>query len=101
MPKFKKKNSGAKRLNAELNPICHLLALLGAHTIFHVNGLRVKCIGTEIQLELTRSWQGGHFVVEQSNVQVSGQELYCQVYWHESRKKKNLKKLLSNIYLKS
>ena len=29
-------------LNAELNPICHLLALLGAHHIFHVSGLRVK-----------------------------------------------------------
>jgi len=28
-------------LNAELNPICHLLALL-AHHIFHVSGLRVK-----------------------------------------------------------
>jgi hypothetical protein len=29
-------------LNAELNPTCHLLALLGAHHIFHVSGLRVK-----------------------------------------------------------
>jgi len=29
-------------LNAELNPICHLLALLGAHHILHVSGLRVK-----------------------------------------------------------
>ena len=29
-------------LNAQLNPICHLLALLGAHHIFHVSGLRVK-----------------------------------------------------------
>jgi len=29
-------------LNTELNPICHLLTLLGAHHIFHVNGLRVK-----------------------------------------------------------
>ena len=29
-------------LNAELNPICHLLVLLGAHHIFHVRGLRVK-----------------------------------------------------------
>ena len=28
--------------NAELNPICHLLALLGAHHIFHVSVLRVK-----------------------------------------------------------
>jgi len=29
-------------LNAELNPICHLLALLGAHHILHVGKLRVK-----------------------------------------------------------
>jgi hypothetical protein len=29
-------------LNAELNPICHLLALLGAHHILHVGGLRVE-----------------------------------------------------------
>jgi hypothetical protein len=29
-------------LNAELNPICHLLALLGAHLIFHVSSIRVK-----------------------------------------------------------
>ena len=28
--------------NAELNRICHLMALLGAHHIFHVNGLRVN-----------------------------------------------------------
>ena len=29
-------------LNTKLNPICHLLALLGAHHILHVSGLRVK-----------------------------------------------------------
>jgi len=29
-------------LNAQLNPICHLMALLGAHHIFHVSGLRVN-----------------------------------------------------------
>jgi len=29
-------------LNAKLNPICHLLALLGAHHILHVSGIRVK-----------------------------------------------------------
>jgi hypothetical protein len=29
-------------LHAELNPICHLLALLGAHHIFHVSRIRVK-----------------------------------------------------------
>ena len=29
-------------LNAELNPICHLLALLGAHPILHISRIRVK-----------------------------------------------------------
>jgi hypothetical protein len=29
-------------LHAELNPICHLLALLGAHHILHVSRVRVK-----------------------------------------------------------
>ena len=29
-------------LNAELNPICHLLALLGAHHIFHASRISVK-----------------------------------------------------------
>jgi len=29
-------------LNAELKPICHLLALLGAHPVFHVSRIRVK-----------------------------------------------------------
>jgi len=29
-------------LNAELNTICHLLALLGAHRTFHVSRIRVK-----------------------------------------------------------
>jgi len=32
----------SNRLNAELNPICHLLALLGAHHILHVSRIRVK-----------------------------------------------------------
>jgi len=34
-------------LNAELNPICHLLALLGAHHILHVSGVRVKNLSSE------------------------------------------------------
>jgi hypothetical protein len=29
-------------LNSELNPICHLLALLGAHHILHVSRIRIK-----------------------------------------------------------
>jgi len=35
-------------LNDELNPICHLLALLGAHHIFHVSGIRVKRVARAV-----------------------------------------------------
>ena len=31
-------------LNAELNPACHLLALLGAHPIFHISRIKVKYV---------------------------------------------------------
>ena len=31
-------------LNAELIPICHLLALLGAHTLLHFSRIRVNMI---------------------------------------------------------
>jgi len=41
-------------LNAEINPICHLLALLGAHHILHVSMIRVNsllyCYGTTLGL---------------------------------------------------
>jgi len=33
-----------KPLNAELNPICCLLALLGAHHFLHVSRIRVKTV---------------------------------------------------------
>jgi len=36
---------GTLTLNAELNPMCHLLALFGAHQIFHVSRIRVKGVG--------------------------------------------------------
>jgi len=35
-------------LNAELNLICHLLALLGAHHILHVTRIRVKATNVYI-----------------------------------------------------
>ena len=31
-------------LNAELNPICYLLALLGVHNFLHVSRIRVKSL---------------------------------------------------------
>ena len=37
-------------LNSELNPICHLLALLEAHHILHVSRIRVNLLfGVELQ----------------------------------------------------
>jgi hypothetical protein len=33
-------------LNAELNPICHLLVLLGAHPILHISRIRVNAVKT-------------------------------------------------------
>jgi hypothetical protein len=38
----KYKHNDINPLNAELNSICHLLALLGAHPILHVSRIRVK-----------------------------------------------------------
>jgi len=34
---------GISHLNGELNNICHLLTLLGAHHILHVSRIRIKC----------------------------------------------------------
>jgi hypothetical protein len=35
-------NEELNPLNAELNPVCHLLALLGAHPILHISKIRVN-----------------------------------------------------------
>jgi len=36
-------------LNAQLNPFCHLLALLGAHHILHVSRIRVNPYPTNVE----------------------------------------------------
>jgi len=42
-------------LNAELNPICHLLVLLGAHHILHVSRIRVKeIVGISFEIHKKR-----------------------------------------------
>jgi transposase len=35
-------NTNINPLNVELNPICHFLALIGAHSILHVSRIGVK-----------------------------------------------------------
>ena len=42
--------SGINPLNAELNPICCLLALLGAHHFLHVSRIRVKSLTLRLLL---------------------------------------------------
>jgi hypothetical protein len=37
--------------NAELNPMCHLLALLGAHHIIHVSRIRVN-LGSNLGIKI-------------------------------------------------
>ena len=50
-------NSAFKALNAELNPICHLLALLGIHHILHVSRIRTVSAGERpAAAHLLRSW---------------------------------------------
>jgi len=34
-------------LNAELSPICHLLALLAVHHILHISRIRVKAFSVD------------------------------------------------------
>jgi len=44
-------------LNAKLNPICHLLALLGAHHILHISRIRVKeCIPRSVKLKWCQAY---------------------------------------------
>ena len=40
-------------LNAELNPMCHLLTLLGAHPIFHISRIRVNmCLSSSSEVNI-------------------------------------------------
>jgi hypothetical protein len=42
-------------LNAELNPICYLLALLGAHHFLHISRIRVSYDNTKNCINLNPS----------------------------------------------
>ena len=46
-------------LNAELNSICYLLALLGAHHFLHVSKIRVKSLTAHLLRSLVRIPPGG------------------------------------------
>ena len=42
MSRIAKKRIKINPLNAELNPICHMLALVGAHHILHASRVRIE-----------------------------------------------------------
>ena len=63
-------NSAFKGLNAELNPICHLLVLLGAHHILHFSRIRVKYASDSIR-PLTTSTRIGLFTHSRSETVIS------------------------------
>jgi hypothetical protein len=44
-------------LNAELNPICHLLALLGVHHFLHVSRIRVKVKASDTDLKNAKIYE--------------------------------------------
>jgi hypothetical protein len=56
-------------LNAKLNPICHLLALLVAHHILHVSSIRVKfCVYPYLLLTYSMEqspWEANRFSASQ------------------------------------
>ena len=41
-------------LNAELNPMCHFLALLGAHHILHFSKVGVKIVRSNLQRKASK-----------------------------------------------
>jgi len=43
-------------LNPELNPICYLLALLGAHHFLHVRRIRVKLLTFRLLMSYIYIW---------------------------------------------
>ena len=62
-------------LNAELNPICHLLSLLGAHHILHVSRIRVKARDarriTAAEMKYTRRSAGYMWTDYKTNEQIA------------------------------
>jgi hypothetical protein len=41
-PYLRERDTAINPLNVELNPTCHLLALLGAHPILHISRIKLS-----------------------------------------------------------
>jgi len=58
--RFHKSGQLFNPLNTELNPICHLLALLGAHLILHVGRIRVNRLNIYQPIKESAAWCSGY-----------------------------------------
>jgi hypothetical protein len=65
-------------LNAELNPICHFLALLGAHHIPHVSRIRVKLKYNKIDPVSVKHNNMFYFIFIFTNLRI----MCMQLKWH-------------------
>ena len=70
-------------LNAELNHICHLLALLGAHHILHISRIRVKGHFNPLNAELNPichllALLGAHHILHVSRIRVKGHFIFVE-----------------------
>jgi hypothetical protein len=65
-------------LNAELNPICHFLALLGNRPILHVSRIRVKIKRTEVAYHILCIFllSGASCVLQSDNIPQYSTEFY-------------------------
>jgi hypothetical protein len=65
-------NNTINSLNTELNPICHLLALLGAHHILHVSRIRVNPLNAELNpICHLMALLGAHHILHVSRISVN------------------------------
>ena len=100
-----------KELNAELNPICHLLALLEAHHILHASRIRVKVHCNPLNAELNPicyllALLGAHHILHVSRIRFKTREIQVNLLTLSSRNSsakcnKKILRILSNILTNS
>ena len=70
--RVKKKISYINPLKAELNPICHLLALLGAHHILHISRIKVNPSNAKLNpICHLLALLGAHHILHVSRIKVN------------------------------
>ena len=78
--RFMHRKNPVNPLNAELNPIRHLLALAGAHQFVHVSRLRVNTSNAELNpIRRLLALAGAHHFVQVSRLRINTQFLLSAI----------------------